>query len=204
TCAAYWSLDSSGTARLSVEEATRLGFPAFELSATSFGRFWDASVYEGLRQFHQAKGFDPYSQDLAQHLEVPLYQVSCQVETPSASVNSEDEDFDADIDSGGNSAYPGDYESVYPPTLTADDSAVDAESASHSEEDVHDPAGGSCGSEHQEGLNCESHDVSESDVEEDMVAEEIMFAPSRSFNVLMSIQLMSILFLGLSWVYDLV
>ncbi|KAJ6462888.1 hypothetical protein C8R45DRAFT_778284, partial [Mycena sanguinolenta] len=71
----YWSLDPSGTDRLSPEEATWLGFPSFRLSTSAPGHYWDASVYEGLRQFHQAKGFDSYSQDVARHLGEPLYQV---------------------------------------------------------------------------------------------------------------------------------
>jgi hypothetical protein len=40
-----------------------------------WGKSWDASVYTGLRQFHQAKGFDPDSQDVARHLGQPLYQL---------------------------------------------------------------------------------------------------------------------------------
>ncbi|KAJ7340668.1 hypothetical protein DFH08DRAFT_704431, partial [Mycena albidolilacea] len=40
------------------------------------GRSWDASVYTGLRQFHQAKSFDPDSQDVARHLGHPLLELS--------------------------------------------------------------------------------------------------------------------------------
>ncbi|KAJ7434592.1 hypothetical protein FB451DRAFT_1003079, partial [Mycena latifolia] len=71
----YWSLDQSGVGRLTADAATRLGFPDFHLITQGIGFSWDASVYEGLRQFHQAKGFDPYSQDVALHLGVPLYQL---------------------------------------------------------------------------------------------------------------------------------
>ncbi|KAJ7721812.1 hypothetical protein B0H16DRAFT_1473704 [Mycena metata] len=60
-CPAYWSLDPSGVDRLSTEEATQLGFPAFKLTTKFEGSSWDTSVYAGLRQFHQAKGFDPDS-----------------------------------------------------------------------------------------------------------------------------------------------
>ncbi|KAJ6518077.1 hypothetical protein C8R47DRAFT_5212 [Mycena vitilis] len=67
-CPAYWSLDPSGIERLSTEEATRLGFPSIQLKTRICLCSWDASVYAGLRQFHQAKGFDPDSQDLARHL----------------------------------------------------------------------------------------------------------------------------------------
>ncbi|KAJ6452822.1 hypothetical protein C8R45DRAFT_847556, partial [Mycena sanguinolenta] len=80
----YWSLDPFGIDRLSSEDATRLGFPSFELTTNAVGSYWHASVYEGLRQFHQAKGFDPYSQDVARHLGRPLYQVFSQADAPFA------------------------------------------------------------------------------------------------------------------------
>ncbi|KAJ6462830.1 hypothetical protein C8R45DRAFT_793063, partial [Mycena sanguinolenta] len=76
----YWSLDPSGIDCLSLDDATRLGFPSFELTATAYGCYWDSSVYEGLCQFHQAKGFDPYSQDVARHLGLPLYLVATEVD----------------------------------------------------------------------------------------------------------------------------
>ncbi|KAJ7168921.1 hypothetical protein C8R46DRAFT_1268545, partial [Mycena filopes] len=83
-CPAYWSLDSSGVDRLSTEEATRLGFPSMRLRTKVFGRSWEASVYAGLRQFHEAKGFDPASQDVARHMGYPLYRISGAVDPPFA------------------------------------------------------------------------------------------------------------------------
>ncbi|KAJ7168926.1 hypothetical protein C8R46DRAFT_849343, partial [Mycena filopes] len=74
-CPAYWSLDPSGVERLSTEEATRLGFPLIELRTTVCTESWDPSVYAGLRQFHEGKGFDPASQDVARHMGYPLYRV---------------------------------------------------------------------------------------------------------------------------------
>ncbi|KAF7374119.1 hypothetical protein MSAN_00293100 [Mycena sanguinolenta] len=68
-CPAYWSLDSSGAEQLSAQDAANLGFPAVLMSSTLAGRSWDASVYAGLRQFHQAKGFDPDSDELVRHLD---------------------------------------------------------------------------------------------------------------------------------------
>ncbi|KAJ6462828.1 hypothetical protein C8R45DRAFT_788709, partial [Mycena sanguinolenta] len=65
---AYWPLDPSGVDCLSPEDATQLGFPSFEPTTRVDGMYWDSSVYEGLRQFHEGKGFDPYSQDVARHL----------------------------------------------------------------------------------------------------------------------------------------
>ncbi|KAF7374210.1 hypothetical protein MSAN_00303100 [Mycena sanguinolenta] len=75
-CPASWSLDPSGAVRLTSEDAKILGFPSLRLSTKVSGRSWDASVYAGLRQFHKAKGFNPDSQDIAQHLGHKLYQLS--------------------------------------------------------------------------------------------------------------------------------
>ncbi|KAJ7046309.1 hypothetical protein C8F04DRAFT_1063920 [Mycena alexandri] len=88
-CPAYWSFDSSGSERLSPDEATRLGFPSLKL-ATRVGPYsWDTSVYAGLRQFHTGKGFDPDSQDVARHLDYPLFQISNHAEDRFAHVNCE-------------------------------------------------------------------------------------------------------------------
>jgi hypothetical protein len=66
--------------RLSPEEATRLGFPDFRRVTKVDGHYWDATIYEELRQFHEAKGFDPYSQDIVRHLGDALYQLSSEVD----------------------------------------------------------------------------------------------------------------------------
>ncbi|KAJ6576891.1 hypothetical protein DFH09DRAFT_1030863 [Mycena vulgaris] len=89
---AYWALDPSGTERLSTQEASELGFPAIELTMKTWGEFWDATVYEGVRQFHRAKGFDPESQDVARHLGHPLYQLSSGQDIPFAYVDDPDRD----------------------------------------------------------------------------------------------------------------
>ncbi|KAJ7679419.1 hypothetical protein DFH06DRAFT_510807 [Mycena polygramma] len=83
-CPAYWSLDATGMERLSTEEATRLGFPAIEFKTWVEVYSWDASVYAGLRRFHQGKGFDPVSQDLARHLGLPLFEVANEMEVSFA------------------------------------------------------------------------------------------------------------------------
>jgi hypothetical protein len=63
-----------------MEDATALGFPSISLSTRIWGRSWDASVYTGLRQFHQAKGYDPDSQDIARHLGEPLYRLASEID----------------------------------------------------------------------------------------------------------------------------
>ncbi|KAF7374290.1 hypothetical protein MSAN_00312200 [Mycena sanguinolenta] len=94
-CPAYWSLDESGAERLTLEVANSLGFPSFLLSTEIEGWAWDASVYAGLRQFHQGKGFDPDSQDVAQHMGYRLYQCS-QVHTPFAHIDEDSPNYDGD------------------------------------------------------------------------------------------------------------
>lgn len=54
------------------------------LSLEIQGTFWDASVYAGLRQFYQAKGFNPDNQDVARYLGHPLYQFINEIEPPFA------------------------------------------------------------------------------------------------------------------------
>ncbi|KAF7340647.1 hypothetical protein MSAN_02136700 [Mycena sanguinolenta] len=208
TTPAYWSLDPSGIDRLSPGDATQLGFPLFELTTTAVGYSWNPSVYEGLRHFHEAKGFDPYSQDVARHLGYPLYRLSSERDVlPSAYVDSEDDAFDADIDSDCNSAYAGGYESDYPPPSACDDSDLEVDTeASPIQEPVHDPADGNCGSEHTDISNSEGHDASESTsgatqahkistIQNDIPHPTL----SWSFKCLMATQLALILFLALSW-----
>ncbi|KAJ7168912.1 hypothetical protein C8R46DRAFT_1092849 [Mycena filopes] len=55
-----------------------------ELRTQIEGLSWDANVYAGLRQFHEAKGFDPASQDVARHMGYPLYRVSGAMDAPFA------------------------------------------------------------------------------------------------------------------------
>ncbi|KAJ6565350.1 hypothetical protein B0H10DRAFT_1740883, partial [Mycena sp. CBHHK59/15] len=74
---AYWSLDPLGAQRLglSVDDAKNLGFPALQLEMSVKGFSWPEATYLALRHFHQAKGYDPDSQEIARHLGDPLYQL---------------------------------------------------------------------------------------------------------------------------------
>ncbi|KAF7330729.1 hypothetical protein MSAN_02445500 [Mycena sanguinolenta] len=74
-CPAYWSFDPSGADHLSTEDARNLGFPAIHIKTIIVGLSWDRSVYRGLRQFHEGKGFDPDSREVARRLGYPLYEV---------------------------------------------------------------------------------------------------------------------------------
>ncbi|KAJ7240679.1 hypothetical protein C8J57DRAFT_1085552 [Mycena rebaudengoi] len=75
-CPVYWSFDPSGTERLSAEEASNHRFPDFTFGMEIFGKSWDSLVYAGLGQFHQAKGFDPRSREVAMELGLSLVDVS--------------------------------------------------------------------------------------------------------------------------------
>jgi hypothetical protein len=79
---AYWLLDPSGAARLSTEDAKILGFPIIHIETVLWGSSWDSSVYDGLRQFHRGKGFDPDSQEAAIHYGYPLYELSSEAVGP--------------------------------------------------------------------------------------------------------------------------
>ncbi|KAK7006312.1 hypothetical protein R3P38DRAFT_3037830 [Favolaschia claudopus] len=75
-CPAYWSLDPLGMDRLDEPSAAALGFPNLKFSTATWWRSWDGSVYTGLRQFHEGKGFDAESEEVALHLGQPLYELS--------------------------------------------------------------------------------------------------------------------------------
>ncbi|KAF8140868.1 hypothetical protein K438DRAFT_2116114 [Mycena galopus ATCC 62051] len=70
------SLEPSGAQPLSTDEAKRLGFPTTDLILEVQGMYLVESLYSGLRQLYQGKGFDAYTQDVARKLGYPLYQVS--------------------------------------------------------------------------------------------------------------------------------
>ncbi|KAJ7607726.1 hypothetical protein FB45DRAFT_846610 [Roridomyces roridus] len=80
----FWSLDPLGISPLTPENAQSLGFPEITQYISASGSRWDTGVYEGLREFHTAKGFDRYSQDLAKHLGCTLMEIAGDTETPHA------------------------------------------------------------------------------------------------------------------------
>ncbi|KAJ6577000.1 hypothetical protein DFH09DRAFT_1450618 [Mycena vulgaris] len=100
-CPAYWALDPSGVERLSTEDAQNIGFPAIQLTTNISGIYYDATVYSGIREFHQAKGFDPDSQDIARNLDDPLFQLSGALNTPCRQ-EEDDESDDPDTENNRN------------------------------------------------------------------------------------------------------
>ncbi|KAJ7928258.1 hypothetical protein B0H13DRAFT_2549772 [Mycena leptocephala] len=59
---------------------------------------WDADVYAALRQFHRAKGFDPDSQDVAQDLGYPLFQLPSAMNPLFAHVQVDAADSESQVD----------------------------------------------------------------------------------------------------------
>ncbi|KAJ7189458.1 hypothetical protein GGX14DRAFT_325194, partial [Mycena pura] len=68
-CPFYWSLHRSGTNRLTAEQADELGFPPVNFKARAHGYSWDSDIYAMYHDFHQGKGFDPESEDIARRME---------------------------------------------------------------------------------------------------------------------------------------
>ncbi|KAJ6566343.1 hypothetical protein B0H19DRAFT_1232577 [Mycena capillaripes] len=108
-CPAYWSLDPFGVERLSVEEATDVGFPSLEFTTKIWGHSWDNSVYAGIREFHREKGFDPESQGVARHLGRPLYYPFNETDAPFAHVNEEEGCYFGEADEDQTDVEEGDY-----------------------------------------------------------------------------------------------
>ncbi|KAJ7679417.1 hypothetical protein DFH06DRAFT_1166546 [Mycena polygramma] len=142
-CPAYWTLDPSGIERLTTEEATQLGLPLIKLETEMFVSFWDGSVYAGLRQFHQGKGFDPDSQDVARHLGHPLYQLTGDMEAPFAHLTVEPQDFwsdDKDWNLGFADREPQDLRNLACMNNAVKTEETHAEKCSHREENPQTPS----------------------------------------------------------------
>ncbi|KAJ7605434.1 hypothetical protein DFH06DRAFT_1385064 [Mycena polygramma] len=81
-CCAYWSLDPSGAERFTEDEARTVGLPDIQL-----------------RTFHEAKGFDPYSQEVAIAMGHPLVEMSCELDDSLARTNGAcDESSESDVE----------------------------------------------------------------------------------------------------------
>ncbi|KAJ7315177.1 hypothetical protein DFH08DRAFT_1086958 [Mycena albidolilacea] len=207
-CPAYWSFDPSGVERLSMEDATCLGFPSISLSAEFYGRAWEASVYAGLRQFHQAKGFDPYSLDVARHFGEPLYHLAAETDVPFAHVDDEylysDEDnpdtFGMDYLYGmRSSAWEDDTE-----TTATEEKAVlpvNVDDEGLCAEQVQDPLDID---EAESSQNFpDTHHAPESMARNEPLSPDDDEMPvSRAFKFFMNIQLALIMFLAICWLYD--
>ncbi|KAJ7901302.1 hypothetical protein B0H13DRAFT_1622084 [Mycena leptocephala] len=71
----YWAFDPAGLDRLTHETVEDFGLPTVEFSIELWGGKWDEDIYDMVRDFHVAKGFDPYSQDAAIAAGYPLIDI---------------------------------------------------------------------------------------------------------------------------------
>ncbi|KAJ7736407.1 hypothetical protein B0H14DRAFT_3516566 [Mycena olivaceomarginata] len=74
------------------------------------GFSWDANVYDGIHQFHAAKGFDHHSQEVALEVGNPLYQVSYDQESLFAHMQENDGEWYSDSDGMEDGSVTGDEE----------------------------------------------------------------------------------------------
>ncbi|KAJ7930742.1 hypothetical protein B0H13DRAFT_2309360 [Mycena leptocephala] len=71
----YWAFNPDGLDRLTHERAEDFGLPTVEFSMCLWGGKWDEHDYDMVRDFHVAKGFDPYTQDAAIAMGYPLIDI---------------------------------------------------------------------------------------------------------------------------------
>jgi hypothetical protein len=79
----YWSLDPTGNNRMTQDECDSLGLPRLQFKFFSTARFWHEYHYEAIREFFEAKGFDPHSQDVTRLLGLPLAELEPKAPTGS-------------------------------------------------------------------------------------------------------------------------
>jgi len=70
--ALYWSFDPRGKTRLTSEMAEMIGVPCVFFESWVTGSSWAQKDYDILAEFHSAKGFDPFSLQVAVELGYPV------------------------------------------------------------------------------------------------------------------------------------
>ncbi|KAF7326763.1 hypothetical protein MVEN_02595300 [Mycena venus] len=199
-CPASWSLDPSGVERLSTEEATRLGFPEIQLNTRFFGHYWDTSVYAGLRQFHQARGFDPDSQNVARYLRYRRFKLSSEIDPPFAHVLDALDEGDMNLLFAEDNAV---CYAEYPQTSASEfDAGVSLSERNHRDSTISDneleDIVSSVGDNHVDWLIAGESELP--DVEPSVPQDEIVPVPS-THKLLMHIQLALFVFLLSLWLY---
>jgi hypothetical protein len=71
----YWAFDPAGLDRLTHDVAEDFGLPTVEFWIHLKGGRWDGRDYDMVRDFHVAKGFNPYTQDAAIAMGYPLIDI---------------------------------------------------------------------------------------------------------------------------------
>ncbi|KAJ7796398.1 hypothetical protein B0H14DRAFT_78270 [Mycena olivaceomarginata] len=76
----YWSLDASGSTRMTQDECDAIGLPRLNFSFLSAANFWQDYHYNAIREFFEAKRADPYGSDVTQFLGLPLVEMESAME----------------------------------------------------------------------------------------------------------------------------
>ncbi|KAK1227725.1 hypothetical protein PQX77_009276 [Marasmius sp. AFHP31] len=73
----YWSADPDGKSRMSKAHYMALGLPCFDKSISrSIGpRVWKAEIYDLVRQWQEAKGYDPTTTDFVRSMGYPIVEI---------------------------------------------------------------------------------------------------------------------------------
>jgi hypothetical protein len=71
----YWAFDPAGLNQLTHDIAEDFGPPTVKFRIDLWGGKWDEHDYDMVRNFHIAKGFDPYTQDAAITMGYPLIDI---------------------------------------------------------------------------------------------------------------------------------
>lgn len=71
---AYWSSDPLGSGKFSTDIAVLFDLPELEFRSEACHHSFGSHYWDILRKVHQNRGFDPDTQDVARHLNYPLFK----------------------------------------------------------------------------------------------------------------------------------
>ncbi|KAF9255288.1 hypothetical protein L218DRAFT_1008748 [Marasmius fiardii PR-910] len=71
----YWSADRDGLSKMTEEELVRLDLPCYAPKVTTYLQHWLLEDYDFMRDFQEAKGFDPTTTDFARSIGVSILEV---------------------------------------------------------------------------------------------------------------------------------
>ncbi|KAK1230810.1 hypothetical protein PQX77_006082 [Marasmius sp. AFHP31] len=86
----YWSIDHDGNSRISEANHMALGLPCFHNHSATLPCGWKAEIYDLVRQWQVAKGFDPTTTDFARSMGHPIVEILPQ----------DNNRFDTDVENG--------------------------------------------------------------------------------------------------------
>jgi hypothetical protein len=76
----YWSLDSAGNSRImTLAECDSIGLPRLEFMFLPTAKFWHEYHYNAVREFSEARGFNPHSSEVAWLLGLPLVEIESEI-----------------------------------------------------------------------------------------------------------------------------